>query len=82
MGMDEFLELSHDTIIADAKVTYIGATELFVEKSDPDGTVRKAVCTVPGYKWESEDDFSEEEINKIKAMIKDQELLIFSGVIL
>ena len=80
--MDEFLELSNDTVIADAQVTFIRTTKLFIENRDEDGSVRKAVCEVPGYKWESEDDFSEEEIGKIKAMIKDQELLIFSGVIL
>lgn len=80
--MDEFLELSNDTVIADAQVTFIGTTRLFIQKTDADGSVKKAVCEVPGYKWESEDSFDDEEISKIKAMIKEQELLIFSGVIL
>ncbi len=80
--MDEFLELSEDTIIEDAEVTFIGTTRLHISKTDPDGGVRKAICEVPGYKWEARDAFSQEEIDKINAMIKDQELLIFSGVIL
>ena len=80
--MDEFLELSNDTIIADAQVTFIGTTKLFVEKRCEGGLVKKATCEVPGYKWESEDDFSQDEVESIKAMIKEQELLIFSGVIL
>ena len=79
---NDFLELSDDTVIAEAEVTFIGATKLHIQKTTKDGKVKKAVCELPGYKWETEDDFSDEEKDVIIALIKDKELLIYSGLIL
>ena len=45
---NEFLELSDDTVIADAEVTFIGATKLHIQKTTKDGKVKKAVCELPG----------------------------------
>lgn len=79
---DVFLELSDDTVIVDSEVTFIGSAKLHVRKTMKDGKVKNALCELPGYKWETEDEFSDEEKDMIIALIKDKELLIYSGMIL
>lgn len=71
-----YMTLSDDTGIAHSELKSDGTVKVYFEKPI-DGGFQNATCYLPSYRWEDIHGFSENEIQRLESVLKNNAHLIY-----
>lgn len=71
-----FLTLDDDTEIVHSEMMPNGKVQVYIEKPDKKDCFHSATCFIPGYEWQDNNGFTQEEITKYQKIIESTAHLI------
>lgn len=74
--MYPFLTLNNDTEITHSEMKPDGRVKVYIETPDEKDGFHNAICWLPDYKWESIKGYTEDEMEYLKRLIRDNAHLI------
>ena len=74
--MFPFMTLDNDTEIVHSELKEDGRVKVYIETPDEKDGFHNATCWLPDYTWEKIDGYSEEEMERIKRLVKNNAHLI------
>ncbi len=74
--MYPFLTLNNDTEITHSEMKPDGRVKVYIETPDEKDGFHNAICWLPEYRWESINGYTEDEMDYLKRLIRDNAHLI------
>ena len=74
--MYPFLTLNNDTEITHSEMKPDGRVKVYIETPDEKDGFHNAICWLPEYRWESSNGYTEDEMDYLKRLIRDNAHLI------
>ena len=74
--MYPYLTLNDDTEITHSEMKEDGRVKVYIETPDDEGGFRSAVCWLPSYEWDEIKGYTNEEMDYLKELIRNNAHLI------